>query len=485
MHICLKKGCLSAKLKVDNQEQRSTQTTQDNNMAQSTQSQAEELSGIINFSTIATTRVQASFDEPDLVSDGGVLLVREAAERNGIIDRMVSSMTDKRSPAHVKHTYGELLSQRVVQICHGYEDANDCDYLKDDPAIKVAVGRRPDSPDSLCSQPTMSRLENSVGIRDLIRLFYGFVDHFLESYEREPEMICIDMDPTENRVYGAQQLSLFNAHYDDYCLMPFHIYEGLTGRLIAAIVRPGKTPTKEEILALLKRIVARIRNRFPNTMIVFRADSHHTKPEVMDWLESNDVRYVLGIGTNSRLKEATKVTERSTARIYEQRQSKVRQFHSFQYAAGTWKRDRRIVARVEATAKGVDTRYIVTDFECTGAKYLYETIYCGRARAELMIKEHKCYLKSSRTSCHTATANQFRLFLHSAAYLILHGFRDTVLKGTRFATSSFESIRLHILKVAARIEVGKTFVRFHMPEKFDASDIYFRTAEISSALTKT
>ena len=190
--------------------------------------------------------------------------------------------------------------------------------MKDDPAIKVAVGRRPDSPDSLCSQPTMSRLENSVGIKDLIKLFYVFVDHFLDSYANEPNAICIDMDPTENRVYEAQQLSLFNAHYDDYCLKPFHIYDGLTGKLIAAIVRPGKTPTKEEILALLKRIVARIRNRFLNTTIIFRADSHHTKPEVMDWFESNDVRYTLVIGTNSRLKEATRVTERSTARIYEQ-----------------------------------------------------------------------------------------------------------------------------------------------------------------------
>jgi hypothetical protein len=456
-------------------------------MADSIPAQAvndDEFPGILNFSTIGATRVQAAFREPDLVSDGGVLLVREAAERNGIISRMVYSMTDKRSPAYVKHTYRELLYQRIVQICHGYEDANDCDYLKDDAAIKVAVGRRPDSP-SLCSQPTMSRLENSVGIKDLIRLFYCFVDHFIDSYEKEPEVICIDMDPTMNRVYGAQQLSLFNAYYDDYCLMPFHIYEGLTGRLIAAIVRPGKTPTKEEILALLKRIIGRIRQQFPNTMIIFRADSHHTKPEVMDWLEVNDVRYILGIGTNSRLKKATTVTEQSTAKIYEQRKKNVRRFHSFQYAADTWKHERRIVARVEATAMGIDTRYIVTDFEGAGAKYLYETIYCGRARAELMIKEHKSYLKSSRTSCHAATANQFRLFLHSAAYLILHGFRETVLKGTRFATASFESIRLHILKVAARIEVGKTFIRFHMPAKFHASDIFSRTAVISHAAVKT
>lgn len=442
-----------------------------------------EFSTLLDFSPLGRTRVQVAFDEPELSSDGGALLMREAAELNGIVDRMVSCIRDERSQSYVKHTIKELLTQRVMQICQGYEDANDCDFLKDDVAFKIAVGRRPDAA-ALGSQPTMTRLENAVGRKDLIRLFNGFVEHFLDSYETAPEFIVIDMDPTPNRVYGGQQLALFNAHYDEYCLMPFHIYEGLTGRLIATVVRPGKTPTKKEIVGLLRRIVRRIRCRFPKTAIVFRADSHHTKPEVMDWLEANDVHYILGLGTNARLKKIMADTVGTAAKIQGRDGVTFRRCHSFHYAAGTWSRERRVVARVEATCQGVDTRFIVTDLPGR-AKFLYEIVYCGRARAELMIKEHKCFLKSSRTSCHTAEANQFRLFMHSAAYVVMHGFRETVLQGTRLATATFDTIRLRLLKVAARVETGKTFVRFHMPEKSPVADLFARTSLLAVAIRRT
>jgi len=438
----------------------------------------------LQFSPIGRTRVQGVFDEPDLSSDGGALLLREAADANGIIDAMAAVLPDSRRQAHVKHTQRDLMMQRALQICQGYEDANDCDTMREDSVLKVAVGRRPDEAD-LASQPTMSRLENSVGLRDLIRLFYVQLDAFLDSYPSAPPCMILDMDPTPNRVYGDQQLALFNAHYDDYCLMPFHVYEGVTGRVITTIVRPGKTPGDAEILALLKRIVRRIRSRFPHTVLIFRADSHHTKPAVLDWLEQQDVRYVLGMAVNPVLKREVKsLVERLTSFQYEQWRP-YRRFHSFSYAAGTWSRKRRIVARVEATARGTDTRFVVTDLEGIGARKLYETLYCDRGNAELMIKEHKCFLKSSRTSCTSAYANQFRLFLHSAAYTIMHGLRETVLRGTQLAGATFETIRLRLLKVAARVETGKTFVRFHLPACSPAAEFFRRTAEISSKLGKT
>lgn len=439
---------------------------------------------LIDFSRLGHTRVQAIFDEPELSSDAGTLVLREAAEANGIIDAMTSVIRDDRDQAHVQHTLRELLMQRSTQICHGYEDANDCDTMRNDAAMMVAAGRVPgDEP--LASQPTMTRLENSVGLRDLIRLFYVFLDNFLDSYEAAPKLIVIDMDPTPNRVYGDQQLALFNAHYDEYCLMPFHVYEGLTGRLITTVVRPGKTPSKEEIIALLKRIVRRIRERFPESTVMFRADSHHTKPEVMDWLEANDIRYVTGMATNAVLRREVKDMVDRVASFQHEEWKSYRRFHSFSYQAGTWSRPRRIVARIEATALGTDVRFIVTDLEETGAKFLYETIYCGRGNAELMIKEHKCFLKSSRTSCTTAEANQFRLFLHSAAYVIMHGLRETVLKGTGLATATFETIRLRLLKLAARVETGKTFVRFHLPANCPAEHLFRRTAEMASAVRMT
>ena len=262
--------------------------------------------------------------------------------------------------------------------------------------------------------------------------------------------------------------------------MPFHVYDGITGRLIATVVRPGKTPAKEEILGLLRRIVRPIRKRFPKTTIVFRADSHHAKPEVIDWLEDNDVRYVIGLSTNNILKKNMADIVEKAAAIQKRDWTTFRRFHSFHYAAGTWRHERRVIARVEATTWGVDTRFVVTDLSA-GAKYLYETVYCGRARAELMIKEHKCFLKSSRTSCHTAEANQFRLFVHSAAYVVMHGLRETVLKGTELASATFDTIRLRLLKTAARVEVGKTFVRFHMPANSPVAAVFAKTAAVSRA----
>ena len=439
---------------------------------------------LLNFSAIGRTRVQAVFDEPELSSDGGALLLREAADVNGIIDAMAAVIRDERSQAYVTHTLREMLGQRVVQICHGYEDANDCDTLKDDVAFKAAVGRGP-ADAALASQPTMTRFENSLGLRDLMRLFYVFVDNFVDSYTIAPKCIVIDMDPTPNRVYGDQQLAFFNAHYDEYCLMPFHVYEGLTGRLIATVIRPGKTPTKEEIIALLKRIVKRIRKRFPDTTIVLRADSHHTKPDVLDWLEANDVRYVLGMATNAVLRREVQPAINWAGGVQREDWHSCRRFHSFSYAAGSWSRPRRIVARIEATSRGVDARYIVTDMEEVGAKFLYEKVYCDRGNAELMIKEHKCFLKSSRTSCNTAEANQFRLYLHSAAYVIMHGLRNTLLKGTKLASATFDTIRLRLLKIAARVETGKTFVRFHMPVSCPVAGLFGRAAAMAATVRRT
>ena len=438
----------------------------------------------LEFTQLGRMRVQAVFDEVELSSDGGALLIREAAEINGIIGAMAGSIRDERDQTHVRHKLCELISQQVVQICHGYEDANDCDSLRNDSIFKIVAGRSPND-DPLASQPTMTRLENTVSLRDLIRLFYTFVDNFLDSYASAPESIVIDMDPTPNRVYGGQQLGLFNAHYDEYCLMLFHIYEGQTGRLMSTVIRPGKPPTDREIIGLMRRIVKRIRERFPKTMLIFRADSHHTKPAVMDWLDGHNVRYVIGLGTNAVLKREVHALVKELAKSQRDHWKKYRRFYTFYYQAGTWSKKRRIVARLEASNLGVDVRFIVSDFDSAGCKFLYETVYCGRGNAELMIKEHKCFLKSSRTSCTDMKVNQFRLFLHSAAYVVMHGMRETLLKGTELSKATFETIRLRLLKIAARVQVGKTFVRFHMPSTCPAAAIFERATTIAAAVKVT
>lgn len=417
------------------------------------------------LSKCGKVRVEAVFDEPELSSDGGALLIREVARNTGIVDSITGAIADQRRQSSVSHSYGDLIMQRLTQISLGYEDANDCDFLREDWALKAAVGKIGEDA-ALGSQSTMTRLENSVTQRDLIGMFYGLIDNFLDGFSEPPEQLVLDVDPTAIRTYGQQELAIYNAHYGGHCLMPFHVYEGLSGRLIATVIRSGKTPTKEEIIALIKRIVRRIRERFPQARLIFRADSHHCKPGVLEWLEDNEVNYVVGLATNSVLRSEVAHLEDQVQGLHGLAMKKVRRFHSFEYAAGSWNDcRRRVVARVEATPLGTDSRFIVTDLRGASAKCLYETVYCDRGTAELFIKEHKCFLHSDRTSCKSALANQFRLMLHSAAYVVMHELRRSLLSRTELAAATFRSIRLRVLKTAARVEIGKTFVRFHLPAR--------------------
>lgn len=420
------------------------------------------------------------FDEPELTSDAGLLAVGAFEKRTmGLIERLAGCVRDDRRDP--KHTMAQLFGQRIHQIISGNPDGNDSDRLRGDAALQTAVGRE----EELASQPTMSRMDNGLSDKDLIRMAYALGDDFLDGFEAPPAMIVIDMDPTAHRVYGQQQLGLFNTHVGDTCLMPFHVYDGLTGRLITAVIREGKTPTAAEILRLLRRIVKRIRSRFPNTVLVFRADSHHTKPEVMSWLSANGVQWISGLSPNKRLNaEFADVCERAVRHYREREQegnrTPVRLFASGYYRAGSWDRQERVVCRVIAGAMGMDVRYVVTSFEKAGAKFLYDQVYSDRGNAELFIKEHKLGLGSDRSPCQSARANQLRLLLHSAAYAILHRFRERVLKGSKLATACFDQIRIKLLKVAGRVHRMKTRVRFHLPESFAYKHLFAAVAAIGT-----
>jgi len=440
------------------------------------------------FAPINGKKVSARFDDPAVSSDGGALFLREVDRQIGLSERLARSIADERRQSHVEHALVDLVRQRAYQISCGYEDANDCDALRDDPAIKTAVGRDPLEDGALGSQPTMTRLENAVTVRDLLQLGYAFVDQFIASYDRPPRMIVLDMDPTADTVHGGQQLALFNAYEDEYCFMPFHVYEGQSGKLIASVLRSGKTPTAKEILSVLKRIVRRVRTAWPEVEIVFRADSHHTKPEVMEWLEARGIQFITGLTPNRRLAAIFAADVRAAEKKYrEQRQvgRPVRTYSSRFYSAKSWERSRRVVCRIHISAQGTDVRYVVTSFQAARAKYLYDVVYCGRGRMELMIKDHKVALRSDRTSCHRKEANQFRLFIHSAAYVLMHALRANLLKGSELAHAQFDTIRLRLLKIGARLESGRTFLRFHFPTSCPTQDILTRATTILAALNTT
>ena len=434
------------------------------------------------FSSIDRQKIEVQISEPNTSSDGGVVLLREVEKQTGYIETFSNSLIDSRNQSYVKHSFLELSKQRIFQIATGHEDCNDCDFLKDDPLFQISSKEKLGS--LLSSQPTMSRFENSISRPNLLRASYAICDNFLNGFAKEPAVIIIDMDPTENRVYGDQQLALFNGFADDYCFMPFHVYDGITGQLITTVLRPGKTPSGTEIKTVLKRIVNRIRSRFSNTKLIFRADSHHCRTEVLTYLDEHEIGYIIGLSKKYLPRDICGNIGKRALMLSKLKFKKVRLFHSFKHSVSSWDRQRRVICRAEGNGSEADLRYIVTNLT-DKTQFLYEKVYCDRANAELRIKDSKSGLHSDRTSCHGKEANQFRLLLNAVAYQIMHAFRANILKGTQWAKCTFKTIQLRVLKTSARLEVKKTFIRLHMPKSCTAKQVFNRFAKISQCLNKT
>ena len=273
--------------------------------------------------------------------------------------------------------------------------------LRVDPAFKMAVGRLPENGEDLCSQPTMCRLENLPGAIALKRMMAAMIDLFCDSFDEVPRRIVLDIDDTEDRAHGQQQLALFHAHYDSRCFLPIHIYEAASGKPVAVILRPGKTPDGAEVALVLRHVVRAIRARWPAVDILIRGDSHYSRPEALTWLERNRVGYVFGLAGNKVLlaRVADLVDEAAVSRVASEA-VKVRRYGEFRYAAGSWPVERQVVARVEASPQGSDSRFIVTNL--AGApRWLYEEVYCARGQAENLmygrLPPRKCSLRRSGT----------------------------------------------------------------------------------------
>jgi hypothetical protein len=417
-------------------------------------------------SSIASKGVRIAFDGGLLTSDAGVLMLADIERRLGIAERLARCLADPRAPERVHHTLAEMIRFRVLLIASGYPDANDCDALRVDPAFKMAVGRPPESGADLCSQPTMSRLENLPTATALKRMMATMIELFCDSFTEAPNRIVLDIDDTEDRVHGHQELARFHAYYDEHCFLPIHVYEAITGKPVAVILRPGKTPDGAEVALLLRHIIRRIRARWPRVDILVRGDSHYGRPEAMSWCERERVAYVFGLAGNKvLLRRVAAVAEAAALKRVEGEAAKVRRFGEFAYAAETWSAERRVIARVEASDKGTDSRFVVTNLAGT-PRWLYEAVYCARGQAENLVKAHKRHLASDRTSCTKATANQFRLVLHTAAYWLLHTLRTLAPKRSFWRAAQFDTIRLALIKVAGRVTELATRIRLALPSSY-------------------
>src|SRR5262249_45760060 len=357
------------------------------------------------FPAVASKKITATFDGGRITSDGGVMVLAQAERRLAIAEKLAAVIADPRDPLRLVHRLPQILRARIFAIACGYEDADDLDRLRFDPAFKLACGRLPDSDRDLCSQPTVSRLENAPDLRDLIRLMGVMVDLYCASYTTPPQAVTLDIDDTVDVVHGHQQLALFNAHYDERCFLPIHVYDTATSRPVAVLLRPGKTPSGTEIRGHLRRLVRRVRRHWPQTRITIRGDGHYGRPQVMQWCQENGVDFVFGLPGNPVLDRLVDVTadDIRTRRALDQKPC-LRGFAETTYQAKSWNTDRSVCARIEATTKGLDIRFVVTSIETGSAEHIYQTLYCARGQAENLIKLHKAQLASDRTSCRSPLA---------------------------------------------------------------------------------
>lgn len=415
------------------------------------------------LSSVGGKSVVARFDGGMLSSNSGVLALAAVEKQLCVAARLARCIDDPRCPDQTVHSLADMIGFRMKMIAAGYADGNDANRLRSDPIFKMAQETLPSGRD-LASQSTMCRLENLPGVRELVAMGQAMVDLYCASFRQVPKRIILDIDDTFDAVHGGQQLRLFNTHHDEYGFQPIVVFDG-AGRFVGAVLRPAKRPSGAEIRPHLRRLVRAIRSNWPNTSILIRADSHYCGPKVIDWCRANDVDFILGVAPTTTLRKHVVNLEASTlARFGASTTSKkVRRFTEFFDGAASWSRVERIIARIEIGAQGSDTRFIVTNLAGGRAKALYEDLYCRRGAAENHIKSWKTHLAADRTSCTKATANQFRLFLHAGAYWLMWGLRAAMPKRSSFAVAQFDTLRLRLLKIAARVVEMKTQIRLHLP----------------------
>jgi len=442
-----------------------------------------------DLSAVERKKLTIDFDGGNQSSDAGLILLRQAEKKLGVCQRLADAMPDRRDPSRIRHEMVELVMARAAAISCGYKDGNDLDRLRDDPMLKIAIGRCPESGDPLPSQSTISRLENAPKKTDAARLTGALVDQFCASVTPGEEAI-FDIDDAFCTAHGGQQLAFWNAHQDERGFSPMHIYHVASGTPVVVILRPARTPKGTEVRTVIKHVTRRVRKHWSATRIVWRGDSHYGRTEAMEWAENNDVGYIFGLAGNSVLDAQVAETANDLRlRHAASTEDKLRCYESIEYQARSWSQPRRVIARLEASLQPnlkeggmrqeVDIRYVVTSL-AGDPQHLYEEVYCKRGQMENLIKLHKAQLASDRTSCHSATANQVRLVLHTAAFWLLWAVRSAIPEASPLAKAEFATIRERLIKIGARVIEHIARIRIHLPTSCPERSLF---REIALGLT--
>lgn len=441
------------------------------------------------FAEIFDRPVVAQFDQPQSSSDGGAILLKAADRRLGLTEALAACLEDERQTGKVQHEVDELLRQRIMAIACGYEDANDAARLASDPVHKLLVGRDPEQGADLASQPTLSRFENSVDRKELFRMGEVLAERVIERHRKRlrgrARRITIDLDPTDDPTHGAQQLTFFNGHYDTYCYLPVAGFLSFDQEaeqyLVTAVLRPGNATASLGAVGILRRLIERLKRAFPSAQIRVRLDGGFAAPEVLDFLDGEPkVEYLVNLAANAVLKRIVESTMKSVRRAAEASGQTEHVYGECQYRTQkTWPWKRRViykaeVVRTEGKEPKDNPRFVVTNLK-QSPQWIYEEVYCQRGDVENRIKELHYGMEIGRTSCPDFWANQFRVLLTAAAYVLMQELR-LGLAGTGSARVQVPILRQRFLKLGAQVVVSVRRIVLHLPQSFPYLDSFHRLA---------
>ena len=423
-----------------------------------------------DFPAVKRRRVEAAFSGGDITSDGGLLLLRQADRRLGLLQAVDAVLPDPRDPRYVQHAQLTLLRQRVYALCQGYEDLNDHDTLRNDVALQTAV----EQDQVVGSSPTLCRLENRTDRAAAVAIHQVLIEQFIASFAEPPTELILDFDATDDRVHGMQEGRFFHGYYDAYCFLPLYVFCG--DQLLVSYLRPSRIDGARHAWAILALLVKRLRQAWPAVRVILRADSGFCRHRMLSWCDRHGIGYIVGLARNTRLQRMIEHDIAEVEQGVEEHGAKQRRFLDLRYGAKTWRRQRAVIAKLEVTTQGRNPRFVVTNLN-GDAQALYEQVYCARGDMENRIKEQQLGLFADRTSAHRWWANQFRLLLSSLAYVLMESIRRLALRGTDLANAQVSTLRLKLLKVGAVVLRNTRRIRFLLSSAFPYQRLFLTVAE--------
>ncbi len=413
------------------------------------------------------TAVGLDFSAEEISSDGAVLLLEKLERKHGLIKYFSGLMPDMRHPLYITHSMEKLMKQRIYTLMLGYEDANDVNYLKNDPLLQDILGG------GLASQPTISRLENSLDKHSMFKLCYAWVDRYVKTLKNRKQVI-IDIDSTDDPTHGNQQLSMFNGYYGHFMYNELFFHDGETGQIIAPVLRPGNSHSNKWYVAILKRILKKIKGQYPDIEVIIRADSGFSSPAFYQLADGFNLKYAIGQASNEILKQRTSRAVKAVNHLFVSKNIKHQHFISFDYQAQTWHRPQRCHSKIESTGKGLNVRYFISNMDGADARSIYFGFYVKRGDAsENRIKEVKNMCFSDRLSNHGFWANFMRLILSGLAYEMFLLLKQAI-KQTKYEAAKkwqVSTIRVSLLKVGATIKKTKRRIYYRFSKAFPHQDL--------------